>query len=312
MSKKIKPIPVADSRDPKTWHRGRTTGVTNTDVVRLMTGTLATNRAVHADKTGDKPRFGGNDATKRGHAFEAAIASWVLAEYGIPASGVLYAHGENRRHLATPDCFVWDEGEGALVEIKTTTEDWSAGLPRKIVLDVLWQRYVLGAGFSAVAWQRFDEDGMPLTLQPEFVEVPDDLDLMTELIHAADAYLTWVDDGRPELDTDVPADIRDAAEELAAAKALIAEKEPIVKAWALSVPGADTAGVKREIPGATIALTVTHGREFDEPAARAAYAGFFQVLDEHLDRLAAIKKEHMKPRVGQRFSIAAPKTKEPA
>lgn len=306
----VKPIALVSSKDEAAWHRERGRGVTKSDVTRLVSGTLASKRAVYADKTGGKT-FHGNQHTARGHAFEGGIAEWVEDATGIPASGVLYAHGENPMHRATPDTFSWDEDEGAFVEIKTTTADWSAGLPRKIIDDVLWQRHVLGAGWSAVAWQQFDADGMPVTLEPMLVEVPDDPERTAFLIRCADEYLAWVAAGCPDEDSDVPVEVRDAAEEVAAAKARIAELDAFVKAWAESQPDADTAGVKRTIPGAVIALTITHGTEFDEAKARADYAEFFDVLDRALGELAEIKKnkDYLREKVGRRWSISAPKAK---
>lgn len=308
---KVKPIALVSSKDDKRWHEERRRGVTKSDVVELVRGTMPSKRAVHARKTGEVD-FRGNQHTARGHEFEPAIAEWVEAEYGIPASGVLYAHGENTAYRATPDTFLWDDGEGAFVEIKTTTSDWSAGLPRKIIDDVLWQRFVLGAGFSAVAWQQFDSDGMPLTLEPVLVEVPDDPERTAQLVAAADAYLEWVAAGCPDEDSDVPPEIRDAAEEIAAAKARIAELDPIVKAWALAQPDADTVGVKRTLAGAVISLTVTRGREFDESAARAKYPEAMGLIDDALTNLADIKEQFMREKVGQRWSVSAPKGKEAA
>ncbi len=306
-----KPIALVSSEHEAEWHKRRSQGVTKTDVTRLISGTIASKRAVYADKTGGKT-FHGNQHTERGHAFEGGIAAWVEAEVGIPASGVLYAHGENTAYLATPDTFMWDDGEGAFVEIKTTTADWSGGLPRRIVDDVLWQRFVLGAGYSAVAWQQFDEDGMPLTLEPTLVEVPADPERTAALVAAAEAYLQWVAAGRPDVDSDVPVEVRDAAEEVASMKSRIAELDAFVKAWAESQPNAETAGVKREIPGAVIALTVTRGKEFDEAKARADHAELFAVFDHTLTVLADIKKDktYLREKVGRRWSISAPKPRE--
>lgn len=311
---KVKPIAVIGSEDEARWHRERAKVVTKTDIKRLISGTLASKKAVYADKQGESPGFGGNEATRRGHAAEGRIATWVEREYGIPASQVLYVNGENRKHGATPDCFLWDDGEGALVEIKTTVEDWSAGLPRSIVDDALWQRYVLGAGYSAVAYMRFDNDGQPLTMTPTLVEVPADDERTLALIRAADDYLAWVDAGRPDADSDVPPDIRDKAEQIAHAKQVIADLDPVVKAWAAAQPNADTDGFKRTVPGAVIALTITRGKEFDEAAARSDHANVFDVYDTAAAVIADLKKDkqYLREKIGQRWSISAPKVEEVA
>jgi hypothetical protein len=297
-----KPIAIVSSEDKERWYAERGRGVTKTDVTRLVSGTLAAKRAVHNDKTGATPKFKGNDATERGHAFEAGIAAWVEEHYGIPASGILYAHGGDRRYLATPDTFLWDDGEGAFVEIKTTTEDWSNGLPQKIIDDVLWQRFVLGAGWSAVAWQRFDEDGMPLTIEPQLVEVPFDHVRHIQLIDAADDYLDWVKAGCPDEDSDIPPHVRDAVEQNIAAKREIERTEQVVRDWIAETPGAAENGLKKTATVGSIAFSITKSTEFDKEKA----------IEEAPDTIAAyieLTKKHRKPKTGTRLVIAPPTAK---
>lgn len=169
-----------------------------------------------------------------------------------------------------------------------------------------------GAGWTAVAWQQFDRDGQPLTLLPQLVEVAADDARTQQLIAAADDYLEWVAAGCPDVDSDVPPEIRDAAEEIARAKQVIAELDPVVKAWAESQPDAAEVGVKRVVPGAVIALTVTRGKEFNEAAARLDHAEFFKNYDDVMERHAELKKtkEYVREKPGQRWSVSAPKEKE--
>lgn len=298
----LEPVAVIDATDKTAWHAKRAGGVTKTDMGRLISGTRAAFRAVWESKNGGA-RFAGNRFTRRGHEFEPGIALWVEANTGIPASQVLYASGHDGRHLATPDCYVWDDGEGSLVEIKTTTEDWSKALPRNIIRDVLWQRYVLGAGWAAVAWQQFDKDGMPLTLEPELIEVPDDPAETERLIRAANAYLEWVDAGRPDDDSPIPVEYRDLIERHLAAKAEMERTKADLEAWAKSRPDAERVGFKAETPVGVVSLIPVKGTEFDK--ARA--------LSEEPELVSAwerAQKTYRKERLSSRFSIAAVKQEE--
>lgn len=293
-----KPIAIVHS-DSEHWHAGRAKGVTKTDVTRLISGTLAAKRAVYADKHGERPKFKGNASTERGHAFEPVIAAWVEDNVGIPASGMLYGNAESQRHLATPDTFLWDDGEGAFVEIKTTTKDWSTGLPRKIVDDVLWQRYVLGAGYAAVAWQQFDDDGMPLSIEPRLVEVPEDPERLALLIAAADEYLSWVDAGCPDEESSLPAHVRDAVEENVAAREELKRTEQIVRDWIAENPDAAKTGVKATTSVGSINFSATRSTEFDKAAALAADPATIAAYE-------ALTKAHRKDKTGTRLVIAPP------
>src|SRR5690606_28108696 len=126
------PIALVQSSDEAAWHRERARRVTKSRAVQLINPSVATFKRIH-----DPQSFKGNAATRRGHRLEPMVEAWVLAHLGIPKSQILYAHEQNPMHAATPDCALEDEGEWSVVEIKTTVEDWSAGLPRKIVRDAL-------------------------------------------------------------------------------------------------------------------------------------------------------------------------------
>jgi len=196
------PIALVSSDNEKAWLHERTGNgrrVTKTDAVRLVGAGISTFKRIYAEKTGEQ-KFHGNAATERGHRLEPVVQSWVEANLGIPPCNILYANEDRPEHAATPDSAAEDDGEWSFVEIKTTTENWENGLPLKIIRDVLWQRHVLGAGYSAVAWWQVDEGGQPLTLEPQLIEVSDDPHRTRELIDGANAYLAWVDAGRPDTD----------------------------------------------------------------------------------------------------------------
>lgn len=299
---KLEPVAIIDATDKEAWHRERALGVTKTDMKRLISGTRAAFREVWEAKNGGK-RFTGNEFTRLGLEYEPSVAVWVEANLGVPASQVLYARGDNPRHRATPDCYMWDEGEGALVEIKTTHQDWSGGLPPQIVRDVLWQKYVLGAGYAAVAVLRMGK-GAPLTLEPQIIEVPDDPEETARLIAAADAYTAWVDAGRPDEDAEpVPVRYRDLIERVVAARAEEAAALAELREWAAGQPNADRDGFKAETSVGSVALVPVKGSVFDKEKAKA----------EEPDLVAAwerAQKAYRKENVSSRFTVAAPKREE--
>jgi len=300
-----KPIALADSRDKKAWHAERGRGVTKTDVVRLVSGSLAAKQAVYADKHGGKT-FHGNASTERGHRLEPIALEWAEAQLGIPASGVLYAHHENRLHRATPDAFTWDEGEGALVEVKTHKEDWSKRIPRKIMRDIWWQSYVLGAGFAALVHWQVDDKGQPLTMEPESIEVggdriPWDDDELGRLIKAADDYLAWVDAGCPTTDeSGVPTHIREAIAAVNAGR----DADKVIREWIKGNPAADE-GLDLQTEVGSLRWVMTNGSSFDKAAWERAEP-------EAAALFAAAQEKYRKPTSGGRLTVAAPKEEESA
>ncbi|OJU41790.1 MAG: hypothetical protein BGN97_03525 [Microbacterium sp. 69-10] len=288
------------SSDETAWHRERARRVTKSRAVQLINPSIATFKRIHAEQS-----FKGNESTRRGHRLEPVMEAWVLEHYGIPASQILYAHPENPMHAATPDCALEDEGEWSLVELKTTVEDWSTGLPKKIIRDVLWQRYVMGAGWSAVVWWQVDDLGQPVTLEPQVVEVePDDYELQ-RMIDGANAYLAWVDAGCPDTDEHgVPLDIREAIAEVNAGKAA----EARIREWCER--GGDSVNVTTE--EGSIRFSVSESTTFDRAAFLAAepeLAESIRIVDLVLKN-AQKDPDYRKPTVRTSLTIAPPKEPE--
>jgi hypothetical protein len=303
------PIALVSSTDEKRWLAERAKKLTKTDVVRLASGTLAARQAVYAEK--QDPKFRGNAYTERGHRLEPVVQTWVEAEVGIPPANMLYAHDEFPLHAATPDSALLDEGEWSIVEIKTTRDDWSKRLPKKIVDDVLWQAHVMGAGYAAVAWWQVDgEKGaeQPVTMTPTLTEVPIDPVRTAELVNAAQSYLAWVDAGRPEFDDEsgLPVDIVDAIADVIAGKA--AEKH--IRDWCER--GGEE--VKRTIPQGSISFSVSESTSFDKdgylranPEAALIIAGAEELL-----KTAQKEPEYRNPTVSTKLTIAPPKAEKVA
>lgn len=297
------PIALVSSSDEKAWHRERARRVTKSRATQLVNPSIATFKRIHAEQS-----FKGSDATRRGHRLEPVVATWVEAQLGIPESQVLYAHEQNPMHAATPDCALEDEGEWSVVEIKTTVEDWSQGLPRNIIRDVLWQRYVMDAGYSAVAWWQVDEQGQPITLEPILEEVGEDPAELQSMIDGATAYLAWVDAGCPDTDdaTGLPLDIVEAVELVNAGK--VAEKR--IREWCEQRAEA----VNVTLPAGSIRYDVSESTSFDKAAffeAEPEVAGLISRADTALKN-ARKNPDYLKPNVSTRLTIAPPKEEKEA
>lgn len=292
------PIALVSSSDEKNWHRERDRRVTKTRATQLVGAGIATFKRLDAETGGS---FGGNAATKRGHRLEPVVQQWVQAHLGIPPCGILFAHELTPMHAATPDCALEDEGEWSIAEIKTTVEDWSRGLPKKIIRDALWQKYVMDAGYAVVVWWQVDENGQPLTLEPNIVEIQDDPDELQRLIDGANAYLAWIDAGRPDTDDDgTPLEVLEAIEAVWRGK----EADKVVRAWL-----DENEGKPQNITSerGSLRYSVTDGDEFDKAAFLAADADAAAVIAEAERLLKDAQTEYRKPKVRSSLTIAPPK-----
>ncbi len=292
------PIALVSSEDEKAWHRERARRVTKSRATQLLNPSIATFKRIHGEQS-----FAGNESTRRGHRLEPMVEAWVEAHLGIPKSQILYAHPENPMHAATPDCALEDEGEWSVVEIKTTVEDWSAGLPRKIIRDVLWQKYVMGAGYAAVVWWQVDKLGQPLTLEPTIVEVDDDPHELQRMIDGANAYLAWVDAGCPDTDAEsgLPIDIVEAIAAVNAGKAA----ERAIRAWCER--GGEAVNIT--VPEGSIRFDVSESSSFDKAAFLAAEPSAAATISAADKLLKSAQKDptYRKPTVRTSLTIAPPK-----
>lgn len=293
------PIPVGDSADREAWLLRRREGITATDVAKLASGSLLARQALYKSKT-EGESFRGNKHTERGNRLEPVVASWVDANYGIPSSGILYANAERPEFLATPDCFIWDEEQGALVEIKTTFEDWSDKIPLKILRQIYWQAMVLDATFVGLAWWQVDDKGQPFGMEPNFIEIKVDHAELARLIAVADEYLAWVDAGCPSFDSDLPLEVLEAIEVHVQAKQDIASAEKTIRAYLASSEQIQKDGLNRATPVGGIAYRVTPSSEFDKAAAAEAEPALFE-------KWAAVQEKYRKPKTSTALTISAPK-----
>lgn len=87
------------------------------------------------------------DFAQHGNERETVIADWVKAKYGIEPCAYVYSHGENLRHLASPDGISLDPFTGELLvgvpearlaEIKTSVKNLIEGM---VIVDGIMERY---------------------------------------------------------------------------------------------------------------------------------------------------------------------------
>lgn len=135
---------VASTNDSIAWKAARRNGITATDarlLVKLNGEPRVTKARLASEKTQQDESFElyATSAMQDGIEREPIIAAILQQKYGI-APNTCLVHGENHRHLATPDGF----GDDFVVEIKVSMKS-----PRDIVNryrdQLQWQMHVTGA-----------------------------------------------------------------------------------------------------------------------------------------------------------------------
>lgn len=239
---------VADgkgSSDPtirEAWLEQRRGGVTATDIRDAGNGARR-REIIHEKVTGEQSRAGeqvvrnGKGLTldfyaEHGNRREPIIAAWVEQKFGISPCSEVYAHGENPRHLASPDGVSLDPFTGALVvgesnaclaEIKTSTKDLNPGLmdegrrlievnPRSVFAQknyysqMQWQMYVMNASATLFVWEEHNGEVDPETGTfspvgvPQYAWIPRDQKLIDVLVNeVAPKLLADIDAARLSL-----------------------------------------------------------------------------------------------------------------
>ncbi len=180
---------IADSRNEDQWLESRRDGVTATDARKLvlLNGTASKQRhglldsKLHPQPPMEFAQFA------HGREREPIIAEWVEATFGIAHNSRLL-HGQNPRHLATPDGL----GEQSISEIKTSTKPLSQAL--SVYRDQLqWQMHVTGVNqLLFVVENRY-------SLEREHAWVARDSERILQLATHADKFLDDLDSARARL-----------------------------------------------------------------------------------------------------------------
>jgi hypothetical protein len=129
---RVQPIagPEYDKERPETrgpWLAQRRGGITATEVAKAAAGRASDIAKIVAEKVSgeDTLDLTGNKFIDYGNAREPIIADYVQRRFGVEPNQVLFARGDNPRHLATPDGYIDDAftGDVFVGEIKTSRHD---------------------------------------------------------------------------------------------------------------------------------------------------------------------------------------------
>lgn len=225
------PTPLVSSADRPAWLEARRQGITATDIGKLMKGGAGARDVITIKLTG-VDNFTGNKYTERGNEREPVIAAWILENFDLHPSSILYA-GADPRHLATPDGVSESFREDGLTsEIKTSGKDLDPGCGNRGTLDlakldqawqdasyfwastdyysqVQWQMYVMHGERVLFAWEQhdgnWDQPGGPKPLHPQpfWCWVLRDDAYIEKMVEVANKTLATIDqlraDGLPPL-----------------------------------------------------------------------------------------------------------------
>jgi len=192
-------VRIASQDNEVEWLDARAEGATASEVPKLSPTTWS--KLLSEKLNGSK--FRGNRHTERGHDREPEILSdleWVTESKILPNRHV-WAAAANRRHLATPDGFqILPDGRVRGVEVKSHQHGWEA--PKKVIPkehydQVQFGMHVLGLDEWLYGWEIMGEGGTAPAADPQHRIVPRDQSRIDELVAAADAFLSWIDDGAP-------------------------------------------------------------------------------------------------------------------
>lgn len=99
--------------------------------------------SVWMDKKGFAENLEESDSIWFGKAMEDLVAERFAQKSGLKLSRSqqMFTHKDHAWASATPDYFAED---GSIVEIKTTEQNWSDGVPERVVVQVTWQMGITG------------------------------------------------------------------------------------------------------------------------------------------------------------------------
>lgn len=185
--------PLVDSNNRSEWLAARATGITASDVAKLMTPqgrTQVIREKLWADEQDDNPFM------KHGRDRERPIAEWMNENWWIQHNTWLFAAADNPTHLATPDGVGTDgPSEWCLGEIKTSAKPLPKTTPRNYRDQIQWQLHVLGAKRCLLVWEQH-VNGVPADLEAVTRWVDRDEERISELVTVADELLAYINSER--------------------------------------------------------------------------------------------------------------------
>lgn len=179
------------SNDPtirEAWLNQRRGGITATEI-RDWGSPNSRRKIIIGKATGASEDLSHIPAVNHGNLREPIIAEWIKSKFGIEPCESVYSHGDNPRHLASPDGITIDPFSGTLVvgtneaviaEIKTSKHDMipgdlddegclkavKVGSPfdrANYYTQMQWQMYVMNATRCLFVWEQRGEEIDPVT-----------------------------------------------------------------------------------------------------------------------------------------------------
>lgn len=296
------------------WKEGRAEGVTATEVAKLIGGGIRTRRSILETKLDPSKGWQGNAHANRGKRRESIIAEWAARRFNIQANSTLWAHETFPLHRATPDALGVNFDEEVIVgEYKSTTQDWSAGIPRAYLDQIQWQMHVTGALRCYFIWERVDELDQPYDLEPFVKVILRDETRIAALIEAAESFIAWREAGAPTIDVDIDEQLDEAISRHVAARAMKAEAEALEKAAEKDIRAAIEAHGKDEswkVSGSdgefTYSVSSKSGEkvEFDTEAMRTEHPVLFRKFATVSVDAARLRTE--RPKLFERYGSVTP------
>ncbi len=230
------------------WEAERGEGVTASEALEVARAGLKGRRAV-AERKMNGSKFHGNAYTRAGQAREAALLDEALDHLpGVEPNSALWSAAENPLHRATPDGIGTDEdGNLVVVEVKSHAFGWEHDtIPADHRAQLQWQMHVVGADYALYAFEVRDEDDQPPAAGATWIRVERDEEMIEWLVDRADAFISWRNDGCPEVD-DLPDGLATALDEWAPIKRELEalSKREKAAAAALKKAAADMPHVER-------------------------------------------------------------------
>lgn len=188
----------ASSDDPEAWHEERRGMVTASEIAKLAHSAKSSWMALKAEKAGGK-RWGGNTATRWGHAREPIIAKRMAQKYAwLKANSRVVSQEADPRWGATPDMI--GESHQMLCQIKTAKlkdQPWSEP-PADYYDQCQWELWATGfdTNILVVEYYEVDPDTGELGVaDPDLYEfeITRDEDRIAELVEVAESFLAMGD-----------------------------------------------------------------------------------------------------------------------
>lgn len=219
-----------DKNRPETrqaWLDQRRGGITATEIRDWGVGSKR--RGILDFKvTGEMEDLSSNPYVNHGNLREPIIAEYIEARWGITPCDAVYSHGDNPRHLASPDGISLDPltgellmggEEAVLAEIKTSKHDLHPGRlnEKRELVEMLpgtefersgyyaqmqWQMYVMQATRTLFVWERREDKPDPETglfmpaEPPQHVWIMRDEKAIERLLEVAERALAEIDAAR--------------------------------------------------------------------------------------------------------------------